>query len=143
MSKQLEHGMQCRLIGRTRIQYRRQIELNILHIQSDQNAEPRDPVRGRRLKAAGMVAGVPDVLITGFGARVLWIELKAPGGKISKSQRAWHETHRTMGFQVEVCDDEETAWALIQDFARVSEWAWEQAQQAAAGAADGAPWEAV
>ena len=131
MNKQLEHGMQCRLVGRTRIQFKPQIELGIIHIQSDQNAEARNRVRGKRLKDAGFTAGTPDLLLTGFGARVLWIELKIKGKRPTAAQHAWHEKHRTMGFQVEVCDDEESAWSLIYNFAAASEWAWEQSRRAA------------
>ena len=42
-------------------------------------------IRGARLKAMGLKAGVPDILIIWRG-EAFWIELKAKGGRVSSAQ---------------------------------------------------------
>lgn len=46
-------------------------------------------VRGAILKASGLAAGVPDIILVNDG-RALWIELKAPKGKLSEAQGETH-----------------------------------------------------
>ena len=49
--------------------------------------EHRNEITGARLKRMGLAKGWPDYLILVDG-RLLAIELKAPGGSVSKEQRA-------------------------------------------------------
>lgn len=39
---------------------------------------------GKRLKAEGIVAGIPDLFIPEWN---LWVEMKKPGGKLSQAQK--------------------------------------------------------
>jgi hypothetical protein len=52
-------------------------------------APAKGVVAGARMKALGLAAGIPDLLIVHHGF-TLWIELKAPGGSLSDPQKAMH-----------------------------------------------------
>jgi len=58
---------------------------------------PKGAAQGAQLKKLGLASGVPDILIVHHGF-TLWIELKAPGGSLSESQKTMHlllrEAHR-------------------------------------------------
>jgi hypothetical protein len=66
------------------------------------NGGARSKAEAGVLKATGVRAGVPDLLIwtrsSGFG-----IELKAGTGKLSPAQAAWHATVTSLGHRVYVC----------------------------------------
>lgn len=53
------------------------------------NGEQRSAVAGGKLKAMGAKAGVPDLMFV-RGGRVLFLELKRKGGRISPVQRVCH-----------------------------------------------------
>ena len=72
-------------------------------------------VRGAQLKATGLKAGVPDILIIapGYdGPFVYWIELKAPKGRASVDQQLQHQQLNRLLCEVAICrsveDVEET-----------------------------------
>ena len=70
---------------------------------------PRNAIAGARLKAAGLVAGIPDLSLA-VGS-MLYIELKAEGGKVSIAQKSIHRQLEAAGFTVVVCWD-------VDEFAR-------------------------
>jgi hypothetical protein len=53
------------------------------------NGGARRPIEAAILKGLGVVAGVPDIIAIKDG-RTYALELKAPSGKLSGSQRAAH-----------------------------------------------------
>ena len=55
-----------------------------------------------QLKASGVVAGVPDLILSLHG-KVYGIEMKIPGGKISKEQIRVHSAWLESGNPVFVC----------------------------------------
>ena len=55
----------------------------------------------RRL-ICGTEAGTPDLLVM-LPGRVVWIELKSPTGRLTATQRRWHEQARRLGHTVYVC----------------------------------------
>jgi hypothetical protein len=59
--------------------------------------------------------GFPDRTIFAPGGNILFIEFKAPGGKVSSQQREWHRKLRAMGFHVYVCWDTESAINILED----------------------------
>ena len=78
--------------------------------------------RGGKLKAMGLKAGVPDILILHRRPschRVLWLELKAAKGTLSDSQalflRAMHPFHST-GLGAAVARSLEDVEAILRDF---------------------------
>lgn len=66
------------------------------------NGGKRNPREGARLKAMGVKAGVPDILILKDG-RADWIELKAGDGRISPAQRERHCELVERGCRIIVC----------------------------------------
>ena len=74
------------------------------------NEGKRNPRTGAALKAAGMKAGSPDVMVydTFWGAKNVWtnglaIELKVGRNKPTASQLQWHKDLRDRGWRCEVC----------------------------------------
>jgi hypothetical protein len=66
------------------------------------NGEWRHKATGGRLKAMGLRAGVPDLLVWADGGRGFGVELKAGAGKLSPAQTFWHATLETLGHRVYV-----------------------------------------
>jgi hypothetical protein len=64
------------------------------------NGENRSRVTGGRLKAEGVLAGVPDLCIP---ALALFIEMKTDVGEVSPMQKEVHDRLRRDGQIVEVC----------------------------------------
>lgn len=65
------------------------------------NGSQRSRTTGARLKAEGVVAGVPDLLVPAWN---LWIEMKrADGGSVSTQQKDWHVYLVSVGHTVLVC----------------------------------------
>jgi len=50
------------------------------------NAAKRSVIGGRRIKADGMIAGWPDLTVVGREGLVAFLEVKAPGSKLSPAQ---------------------------------------------------------
>ena len=65
------------------------------------NGSQRSRTTGARLKAEGVVAGVPDLLVPAWN---LWIEMKrADGGTVSTQQKDWHRYLESIDHTVLVC----------------------------------------
>lgn len=47
-------------------------------------------------RATQQTAGLPDLYAMGHGHAV-WVEVKAPNGRVTPAQEAWHETARANG----------------------------------------------
>lgn len=65
-----------------------------------------DKITGARMKAEGVVAGVPDIFlaVSRQGFHGLYIELKRQqGGRLEKSQKDIIDRLRYAGYRVEVC----------------------------------------
>ena len=65
------------------------------------NGGVRSRTAGAKLKAEGVSAGVPDLLVPEWE---LWIEMKrAKGGTVSAEQKDWHAYLESIGHTVLVC----------------------------------------
>lgn len=65
------------------------------------NGEKRAISVAKRLKAEGVVSGVPDLCIVLNDARVLWVEMKrVKGSKLSPEQKTIHATYEELGHTV-------------------------------------------
>lgn len=62
----------------------------------------RNRIEAANLKRTGVQAGWPDLHLAD-GRPGLWIELKAPGGRLSELQREKHTALRAAGYPVAVC----------------------------------------
>ena len=78
------------------------------------NGELRDPITANKLKAMGVVAGVPDIVFH-FRARTYFFEFKKPEtGKASKAQLKIHSALDSQGFIVWIVDTLEAFKYLIE-----------------------------
>ena len=69
-------------------------------------------MRGAILKSIGYSAGTPDILVID-GGRAVWLELKAPKGRVSDAQRACHEALHLAGAIVHVVRSLDEAIAAL------------------------------
>jgi len=56
--------------------------------------------RLQQTRASKITPGVPDLYIMRPGHGAYWVELKAPGGRLSRYQEAWHLMARAAGVRV-------------------------------------------
>jgi len=88
------------------------------------NGGKRNAKEAARMKAAGVLAGVSDLMVFWAPAEMAMIELKAPG-KLSASrgplstlrpaQVAWHIWAEKSGFFVTVCDSLDSVLSFLRD----------------------------
>jgi hypothetical protein len=62
------------------------------------NGGARSKATAGRLKAMGVLAGVPDLMVLLPPARLLLIEVKGPRGRVSPEQQAFARDALAMGF---------------------------------------------
>jgi hypothetical protein len=89
------------------------VELDLMaHIP---NGEYRTKSAGSKLKAMGVKAGVPDILlpIARNGFNNLWIEMKVADGSVSETQEKWHRMLELNGGYVVVAYGWKNAVAAI------------------------------
>lgn len=76
------------------------------------NGGGRSPSQGARLKVEGVTRGVPDLFVPSLA---LWIEMKAPGGRLSPEQVDWRAYLQSIGHRVAVCYSVEQAQEAVTD----------------------------
>ncbi len=78
----------------------------------------RDARNARRMKAEGMRAGVPDWMlpVMAWDKAGLAIEFKAPGGKLTVLQLAYHKLLSNHDWRVEVCYDWRSAADIVAEY---------------------------
>jgi hypothetical protein len=90
------------------------------------NGGRRDGISGAILKAEGARAGMPDLVLLQQGARVTFIEMKAPeirlgntvvqkATRLSEAQREMHPKLRALGFRVEVVSTGGQFFRLVEE----------------------------
>ena len=72
----------------------------------------RSPIEAAIFKSLGVRPGAPDLLIVRAG-QPLFLELKAPGRKLSPVQTECHDALRRAGATVETADNIDTALAFL------------------------------
>lgn len=85
------------------------------------NGGLRNKITAARLKREGVRAGYPDIFlnIARNGWHGLFIELKDGKGRVSESQRWWHERLTEQGYAVFVCRGWEDAKNTILAYLRI------------------------
>jgi hypothetical protein len=78
------------------------------------NGEKRDPVTAAKLKALGVLPGIPDLLCVSPRSGVFFVELKRHGGRTSPEQQSVHERLRTAGVEVFTVVGVDDAVALLE-----------------------------
>lgn len=107
--RQLESSHQVALFHWAKLMERVYPELSrMFHVP---NGGKRDRVTAARLKAEGVKAGVPDIVlpVPRGSYHGLWIELKSDDGKPSKDQREWLEYLNAEGYCALLCYGWQTA----------------------------------
>ncbi len=110
MVAHIEDGIQKACIDLLAIA-ERQGRLTYLHVPNGArltNAKRQ----GGRMKALGVRAGVPDLIIVWPNGRTVWIELKAPKGVLSPSQKEWRDRLQALGHE----------WHLFRDHLAMNTW---------------------
>lgn len=85
------------------------------------NGGSRDPIEAARLKAQGVKAGVPDLVLPGARGKYhgLYIELKRQkGGRLSDDQKKWLDKLTEQGYLALRRDGAEAAIKTIEDYLR-------------------------
>jgi hypothetical protein len=77
----------------------------------------RSPIEARVMSGAGVRSGLPDVVLIHNG-KVLGLELKAPGGKLSPAQTSAHRQLRAAGCEVATAVDLDEALACLESWGR-------------------------
>jgi hypothetical protein len=115
--RDIEHQHQCALV--------RYVEAQYPGLAAVMTAVPHGGARHKatagKLKAEGVRAGYPDLLfdLPRGGFHGLRIEMKAPKGRTSPSQDAWHAKLRRAGYCVEVCRGIDEGRAAVDAYMRL------------------------
>ena len=91
-------------------------ELNLLyHIPNERICSPK---YGKLLKLAGVKAGVPDLClpVARAGFHGLYLEMKAPEGRLSASQKEWLTLLTAQGYQTAACYSWVEAVEILQKY---------------------------
>ena len=118
-----EHDIQSALFTWAQLQIAQHPELGLMFaIPNGGKREKRQDKKGRwfsptaqKLKKEGVKPGIPDIFLpcARGGSYGLFIEMKAPDGKVSLEQTGIHKLLREEGYAVIVCFSLESAITLI------------------------------
>ena len=76
------------------------------------NGELRDKRTAAKLKAMGVRAGVPDIIIDKHGV-IIYVEIKMPKGRLSDTQKIWREAADQRGSRYYIVHSvNEMGWVL-------------------------------
>jgi hypothetical protein len=105
MEKQSEHGAQTALFRTVAMHETQRPELALLF--AIPNGGKRDKITAAKLKAEGVKAGVPDLMlpVARGGYHGLFIELKVGDNRPSQLQRDWIARLQGQGYYCAVCWD--------------------------------------
>lgn len=111
-----EHSGQVLLINWVRANEAQYPELRLLF--AIPNGGARDKATGFRLKAEGVLAGVPDLFfpVARNGRHGLFIEMKAVKGRPSQKQIDFIRELRGQQYTAEICYSHQEAIQLIKDY---------------------------
>lgn len=104
-----EHDVQKAFIQWFKLQYK---DIRIFAIP---NGGKRHISVAKKLKAEGVVSGVPDLFIPGW---YLWIEVKTIDGKLSKNQKEWLAYLESIGYNTMVVYGIDDAMRQVAQFAK-------------------------
>ena len=85
------------------------------------NGGKRDRAEAARLKAEGVKAGVPDIVLPVARGRYhgLYVELKAEGGKPTENQIGWLNDLSSQGYHAVICYGWAAAKTVIEEYLRL------------------------
>ena len=112
-----EHDLQVSCVRWFRLEFPEYASL----LMAIPNGGRRDYVAAAKLKAEGVVPGVPDLFLAvpSGGWHGLWVEMKnGKAGEVSPAQREMHEKLRAQGYAVDVCRTFEDFVMTLRDYLR-------------------------
>ena len=116
--RQHEAGEQIALFQWARLMEGKHPELALLFHVPNGTSLKGGAVEGAHMKAQGVRAGVPDLClpVARGGYHGLYIELKAAGGRLQDTQRAWIGALMKQGYKAIVCYGFESAKTEIEQY---------------------------
>jgi hypothetical protein len=84
------------------------------------NEGRRSVVAGRRLRDEGMIAGAPDLICICPDGRTAWLEVKAPGGRVSERQAEFHALLQRLGHRIAVVTDQDQAVSRLREWGYIT-----------------------
>jgi len=111
-----EHRAQCAVIAWRDQAVIKWPELRLLH--AIPNGGKRDVATARKLRAEGVVAGIPDLClpVARKGYHGLYIEMKAGDKQVTPIQREVGELLEGQGYMVAVCNSADLAICRIEEY---------------------------
>jgi hypothetical protein len=88
---------------------KRRLSLHGIVCVSIPNEGRRSAIAGRAMKATGLMPGFPDLLVMQAPARIAFLEVKAPKGRVSATQADCHLLLARLGHQVAVVRSQDEA----------------------------------
>lgn len=103
MRQSPEHNSQVALFHWAFLERRKYPELELMFAVP--NGGQRNKIVAAKLKAEGVKAGVPDIMLPVARGKYhgMALEMKAAKGRISDEQKYWHERLAVQGYYVAVC----------------------------------------
>ena len=100
MNKQSEHDLQVSCVNWFRAKYSTEIIFSI------PNGGQRNIIVATKLKAEGVLSGVPDlfVMLSKGGFHGLYIEMKRKGGKLTENQKEFFKMATNKGYLCSKCE---------------------------------------
>ena len=106
-----EDDLQIYLLDLLRVNFPKAV---ITHIPNQVNRRGKGGmIEAGRKRKQGVLKGFPDILVALPEGRCVFIEMKAPKGRVKPEQKAVLERLRDLGFQAEVVRNHETADDLV------------------------------
>jgi hypothetical protein len=120
---QEEHRIQCDFINLARIYLAHTAYIIYANVNESYGGTKKDMIRGAKFKREGRLAGVPDTFLAWarLGFHGLYIEFKAPRGRLSDKQKSVIKALRDAGYCVAVCRDAIDAYGLLKRYTLGSE----------------------
>lgn len=86
------------------------------------NGGSRNKIEAKNLQRAGVMAGIPDVVVAIPNQQYhgLYLEFKAPGNSVTKTQEKVIGGLKEQGYCVEVCDDWYKASQIFERYIKTS-----------------------
>lgn len=111
-----EHAEQVAVIQWAELSCGRHPDLGLLY--AIPNGGHRHRGVAGKLRAEGVRSGVPDLClpVARGGAHGLYIEMKAPGGRVRPEQKWWRERLREQGYCSVVCVGAEQAVCALRSY---------------------------
>lgn len=79
------------------------------------NAAKRSQWAAMQAKREGMQAGFPDLVALAPGAKIAFLEMKTPKGRVSENQAEWLDRLHAMGFACGVFRSADAALDFLRD----------------------------